>query len=97
MSDFIKLRITEKNSVGEYWLHFSCRQQEAGINIGNPAGMMSSAFLMAASGKSYVPTDAPALLALVDAAKGVMRHMPDHADTAWQDLAEAIAAYEAAQ
>ena len=44
-------------------------------------------------------TDAQALAndkvqALVDAAKGVMRHMPDYADTAWQDLEDALAAYE---
>lgn len=29
--------------------------------------------------------------ALVEAVIGVLGHMPDHADTAWQDLSEALA------
>lgn len=43
----------------------------------------------------YIRADAPELVALVDAAKNVMCHMPDYADTAWQDLAAALAAWEA--
>jgi hypothetical protein len=40
------------------------------------------------------PPDAMAdrVAALVEAAKGIMAHMPDHPDTAWQDLTEALAA-----
>jgi hypothetical protein len=38
------------------------------------------------------PHDAMAerVAALVKAAKGIMAHMPDHPDTAWQDLTEAL-------
>jgi hypothetical protein len=37
---------------------------------------------------------APDVAGLVEALRGVMRHMPDHPDTAWQDAAEALAAWE---
>ena len=63
----ISLRITGKNSDGEYWLHLDGSPQKARLNLGDPAGMITPALLMAASGHSYISADAPALVALVEA------------------------------
>lgn len=68
----INLRITGKNSDGEYWLHIDGSPQKAGLNLGDPMGMITSALLMAASGHTYTRTDAilsdPRVKALVEAA-----------------------------
>ena len=61
----ISLRITGKNADGEYWLHLDGSPQKAGLNLGDPAGMIASALLMAASGHTYIRADAPELVALV--------------------------------
>jgi hypothetical protein len=50
----LTLRITGKNSDGEYWLHIDGSAQSAGFNLGYPSGMISAALLMAASGHTYI-------------------------------------------
>jgi len=65
----ISLRITGKNADGEYWLHLDGSPQKAGLNLGDPAGMIASALLMAASGHTYIRADAPELVAALVLAK----------------------------
>jgi hypothetical protein len=53
----IGLRITGKNSDGEYWLHLVGGGQNAGFNLGDPQKMVGAALLMAVAGKKFVPAD----------------------------------------
>lgn len=68
----INLRFTGKNSDGEYWLHLEGSTQKAGLNLGDPAGMITSAMLMAASGRTYICADRPELVALVHSAEKLL-------------------------
>ena len=63
------LRITGKNSDGDYWLHIHGATQSAGLNLGDPAGLIASALVMAASGQTFIRADAPELVALVEEMK----------------------------
>lgn len=75
----ISLRITGKNADGEYWLHLDGNTQKAGLNLGDPAGMIASALLMAATGHTYTRTDPipsdPRVKALVEAADALRSHL----------------------
>jgi hypothetical protein len=62
----LTLRITGKNSDGEYWLHIDGSGQSAGFNLGAPSGMISSALLMAASGHTYIRLDPNTRIVTVD-------------------------------
>ena len=96
----ISLRITGKNADGEYWLHLDGSPQKAGLNLGDPAGMIASALLMAASGHTYIRADAPELVALVDALREVAVRptlYTDGGELDWliDDAKSALAAWEA--
>lgn len=67
------LRITGKNSDGDYWLHIHGATQSAGLNLGDPAGLIASALVMAASGQTFIRADAPELVALVEALRVARR------------------------
>jgi hypothetical protein len=62
----VTLRITGKNSDGEYWLHINGSEQSAGFNLGDPSGMIASALLMAASGHTYTRLDHNTRVVTVD-------------------------------
>jgi hypothetical protein len=62
----LTLRITGKNSDGEYWLHIDGSEQTAGFNLGDPSGMIASALLMAASGHTYTRLDLNTHVVTVD-------------------------------
>lgn len=62
----LALRITGKNSDGEYWLHIDGVPQKAGFNLGDPKGMIASALLMAASGHTYTRLDPNTRVVTVD-------------------------------
>ena len=62
----LALRISRKNSDGEYWLHIEGLPQRAGFNLGDPVGMIASAVLMAASGHTYVRLDPNTRVVTVD-------------------------------
>ena len=55
----MQLKITGKNSDGEYWLHLVGGGQNAGFNLGDPATMVGSALLKAASGQRFVSAENP--------------------------------------
>jgi len=60
MDDKMQLKITGKNSDGEYWLHLVGGGQNAGFNLGDPATMVGAALLKAASGQRFVSVPSPA-------------------------------------
>ncbi|PWR43488.1 hypothetical protein DK292_15915, partial [Listeria monocytogenes] len=59
MTDKMQLKITGKNSDGAYWLHLVGGGQNAGFNLGDPATMVGTALLKAASGQRFVSAENP--------------------------------------
>lgn len=62
----LALRITGRNSDGEYWLHIDGAPQSAGFNLGDQKDRIASALLMAASGHTYVRLDPNTRVVTVD-------------------------------